>query len=148
MHRSAWELDYLEACVFHAPIVAERFPPPGTIVVPPAASFHPAGAAEALRAKCCPYPSAEGAWDANEWKEWLRGLKHGDIVTPAVSWQVSRLGGVGLQPKLTHSLTFAQAWWFIISVLNGGDGTGRPIDLQVKSPEEPYALNEWESILI
>ncbi|CEH17061.1 hypothetical protein CBOM_03132 [Ceraceosorus bombacis] len=128
-HRSAWELDYLEACVFHAPLVAERFGPPGTSVIPAQLSFAPTSDEERERAKSCPYPSESGAWDPNQWRAWLSGLQPGNIIVPAVSWQ---------------------AWWTLISVLNGADRSGRPFDLQVKAVDEPFSavLPEVDSVFI
>lgn len=88
-YSSAWELDYLEACCLHTPLAAERFPSPAAAVIPAHQTFHPAEPSEQARARCCPYPSLAGAWQAREWKTWLAGLQPGHIVVPAVSWQVS-----------------------------------------------------------
>uniref|UniRef100_V5EQU8 Uncharacterized protein n=2 Tax=Kalmanozyma brasiliensis (strain GHG001) TaxID=1365824 RepID=V5EQU8_KALBG len=126
-HRSAWELDYLEMCVFKSPLVADRFPPPGDAVVPQTQSYRPAEGAED-RSRVCPNPDEKGAWDPDTWKRWLAGIKEGDIIVPAIAWQ---------------------AWWTLISVLNGADRTGRSYDLQVKSEEEPFeALTDLNAVYL
>ena len=127
VHRSAWELDYLEMCVFKTPLVADRFPPPGEQIVPAARSYRPPeGAID--RTKLCPNPDEDGCWSAVVWKEWLSTIKEGEIIVPAVGWQ---------------------AWWTLISVLNGADRTGRTYDLQVKTLEEPFeALTDLSAVYI
>ncbi|SNX87248.1 uncharacterized protein MEPE_05958 [Melanopsichium pennsylvanicum] len=127
LHRSAWELDYLEMCVFKSPLVADRFPPPGEAVVPHSQSYRPAkGTAD--RSRLCPNPDEAGAWDPDTWKRWLISIKEGDIIVPAIAWQ---------------------AWWTLISVLNGADGTGRCYDLQVKATEEPFeALTDLNAVYL
>ncbi|KAN0065898.1 hypothetical protein ACQY0O_001031 [Thecaphora frezii] len=127
IHASAWELDYLEMCVFKSPLVAERFPAPGSAIVPAARSYHPAEGAQD-RTKPCPNPDQDGCWSSAEWKRWLSTIKEGDIIVPAIGWQ---------------------AWWTLISVLNGADGSGRTYDLQVKTPEEPFeALTDLSAVYI
>ncbi|CBQ73433.1 conserved hypothetical protein [Sporisorium reilianum SRZ2] len=126
-YRSAWELDYLEMCVFKAPLVADRFPPPGEAVVPASQSYRPAPGTPD-RSRVCPNPDADGAWDADVWKRWLHSIREGDIIVPAIAWQ---------------------AWWTLISVLNGADRTGRSYDLQVKSLEEPFeALTDLSAVYL
>ncbi|PWZ03775.1 hypothetical protein BCV70DRAFT_225098 [Testicularia cyperi] len=127
LHRSAWELDYLEMCVFKTPLVADRFPPPGEAVVPSSRSYRPAeGAVD--RTTICPNPDENGAWDPDQWKRWLSSIREGDIIVPAIGWQ---------------------AWWTLISVLNGADRTGRSYDLQVKTPEEPFeALTDLNAVYL
>ncbi|GAC97629.1 wd and tetratricopeptide repeat protein [Pseudozyma hubeiensis SY62] len=127
LYRSAWELDYLEMCVFKSPLVADRFPPPGEAVVPVSQSYRPAPGAQD-RSRTCPNPDEAGAWDADNWKRWLASIREGDIIVPAIAWQ---------------------AWWTLISVLNGADRTGRSYDLQVKSLEEPFdALNDLSAVYL
>ena len=44
---------------------------------------------------------------------------------------------------------FSQAWWTLISVLNGADRTGRAFDLQIKAVDEPFAaLDDLSSVYI
>lgn len=125
--QSPWELIYLDVCVFDSNIMHTRFPPPGTLAVPPAASYQPASG-DLDRRKPCPLPDAAGAWHALQWKAWLGTLHGGDIITPVVSWQ---------------------AWWTLIATLNGADRTGRWFNLQVKDPSEPYAdLQDMSSVYI
>lgn len=129
-HASAWELDYLEMCVFKSPVVARRFPPPGESIV--SSSQHyvvPEGdETAALRAMPCPYPDAQGAWRSASWLRWLTEIQGGKIVVPAVSWQ---------------------AWWTLIAVLNGADGTGRALDVQLKAEEEPFeALTDPDAVFL
>ncbi|SPO23636.1 uncharacterized protein UTRI_03833_B [Ustilago trichophora] len=127
LHRSAWELDYLEMCVFKSPLVADRFPPPGEAVVPAPQSYRPAEGAQD-RSRMCPNPDEAGAWNPDTWKRWLTSIREGDIIVPAVAWQ---------------------AWWTLISVLNGADRTGRCYDLQVKTPEEPFeALTDLNAVYL
>lgn len=126
-HRSAWELDYLEMCVFKTPLVADRFPPPGEAVVPASQSYRPAEGAKD-RSRVCPNPDEAGAWNPDTWKRWLISIQEGDIIVPAVAWQ---------------------AWWTLISVLNGADRTGRSYDLQVKAEEEPFdALTDLNAVYL
>ncbi|KAJ1026921.1 hypothetical protein NDA16_002214 [Ustilago loliicola] len=126
-HRSAWELDYLEMCVFKSPLVADRFPPPGEAVVPASQSYRPAEGARD-RSRVCPNPDEAGAWNPDTWKRWLVSIQEGDIIVPAVAWQ---------------------AWWTLISVLNGADRTGRSYDLQVKALEEPFdALTDLNAVYL
>ncbi|PWN51065.1 hypothetical protein IE53DRAFT_368369 [Violaceomyces palustris] len=129
VHRSAWELDYLEMCVFKSPLVADRFPSPGESVVPSARSYRaPEDGSSIDRTKLCPFPTEDGEWDATAWKEWLSSIKEGDIIVPAVAWQ---------------------AWWTLISVLNGADRSGRTYDLQVKTLDEPFeALTDLSAVYI
>lgn len=127
LYRSAWELDYLEMCVFKSPLVAERFPPPGEAVVPFSQSYRPAPGTQD-RSRTCPNPDEAGAWNPDTWKQWLTSIREGDIIVPAIAWQ---------------------AWWTLISVLNGADRTGRSYDLQVKSLEEPFeALNDLSAVYL
>lgn len=127
LFRSAWELDYLEMCVFKSPLVAERFPPPGAAVVPASQSYRAAEGTKD-RARLCPNPDETGAWNPDTWKRWLASIREGDIIVPAVAWQ---------------------AWWTLISVLNGADRTGRCYDLQVKTPEEPFeALTDLNAVFL
>lgn len=126
---SSWELDYLEMCVFHSDIISTRFPSPNTSIVPFEQVYQPGiGDVEGIkRAKTCPYPR-DSAWLAGDWKQWLISVKNGMILVPAVSWQ---------------------AWWTLIAVLNGADGSGRPLDLQVKAAEEAFsALDDLNCIYI
>ncbi|UZJ56930.1 hypothetical protein CBS101457_006250 [Exobasidium rhododendri] len=126
---SSWELDYLEMCVFHSDIISTRFPSPSTNIVPSDQVYQPLkeDVEATRRATACPYPR-DSAWDANEWQRWLLKVQNGMILVPAVSWQ---------------------AWWTLIAVLNGADGLGRAIDLQVKAAEEPFsALDDLQSIYI
>lgn len=126
-HRSAWELDYLEMCVFKSPLVADRFPPPGEAVVPASQSYRPAQNARD-RSRVCPNPDQAGAWNPDVWKRWLISIQEGDIIVPAVAWQ---------------------AWWTLISVLNGADRTGRSYDLQLKALEEPFdALTDLNAVYL
>ncbi|CDU26247.1 uncharacterized protein SPSC_06441 [Sporisorium scitamineum] len=127
LYRSAWELDYLEMCVFKSPLVADRFPPPGEAVVPASQSYRPAQGTQD-RSRVCPNPDEGGAWDPDVWKRWLHSIREGDIIVPAIAWQ---------------------AWWTLISVLNGADRTGRSYDLQVKSLEEPFeALTDLSAVYL
>ncbi|EPQ31030.1 uncharacterized protein PFL1_01219 [Pseudozyma flocculosa PF-1] len=127
VHASAWELDYLEMCVFKSPLVAERFPPPGSAIVPSARSYQPSEGTQD-RTKLCPNPDENGCWSSAEWKRWLTTIREGQIIVPAIGWQ---------------------AWWTLISVLNGADRTGRTYDLQVKTPEEPFeALTDLGAVYI
>ena len=127
LHRSAWELDYLEMCVFKSPLVADRFPPPGEAVVLASQSYRPAEGTQD-RSRLCPNPDEAGAWDPDTWKQWLASIREGDIIVPAIAWQ---------------------AWWTLISVLNGADRTGRCYDLQVKTPEEPFeALTDLNAVYL
>ena len=126
-YRSAWELDYLEMCVFKSPLVADRFPPPGDAIVPRSQSYRPADGMPD-RSRVCPNPDEAGAWDPDVWRRWLHSIREGDIIVPAIAWQ---------------------AWWTLISVLNGADRTGRSYDLQVKSLEEPYeALTDLGAVYL
>lgn len=127
LHRSAWELDYLEMCVFKSPLVADRFPPPGEAVVEASQSYR-AREGEEDRSRLCPNPDERGAWDPDTWKTWLAGIREGDIIVPAVAWQ---------------------AWWTLISVLNGADRSGRAYDLQVKTKDEPFeALTDLNAVYL
>ncbi len=159
-YRSAWELDYLEACVFHSPVIALRFPPPSFEAVRVEQSFQPvhfpeqadspslsvgggdaeeprraaaaaaaaAAAEQAARAHLCPMPSASGAWSSAAWVAWLRQLREGQILVPAVAWQ---------------------GWWTLIAILNGADRTGRAFDLQVKAYDESFdVLTDMRNIYI
>ncbi|WFD34737.1 hypothetical protein MCUN1_001581 [Malassezia cuniculi] len=124
---SAWELVYLDVCVFDSDVMRTRFPPPGSNPVPFAASYNP-GTDKVDRRKPCPMPDVSGAWSAEKWKAWLGTLHGGNIITPAVSWQ---------------------AWWTLIATLNGSDRTGRWFNLQVKDPNESYAdLKDISSVYI
>lgn len=105
-YNSAWELEYLDTCIFHTPIIQQRFPPPGDAAV----ASRPAPATH--RTTACPYPSADGAWSALDWTQWLSTLGAGQVVVPLVSWQ---------------------AWWTLLSVLNGADRTDRDFDLQLRA---------------
>ena len=128
-YNSSWELDYLEMCVFHSQIISTRFPSPGPSIVPYDQVYQPRKDDEEgnRRAMTCPYPR-DNAWHADEWLRWLRRVHSGTILVPAVSWQ---------------------AWWTLIAVLNGADGSGRALDLQVKAAEEPFAaLDDMDSIYI
>ncbi|KDN42291.1 hypothetical protein K437DRAFT_257920 [Tilletiaria anomala UBC 951] len=118
-HRSAWELDYLEMCVFHTPIIAHRFPPPSYKAVMDEQTLQPESAEERARANVCPMPSPNGVWSSASWRRWLSRVQEGQILVPAVAWQ---------------------AWWTLIAILNGADRSGRPYDLQVKSYEEPFSV--------
>jgi hypothetical protein len=121
-YNSSWELDYLEMCVFHSDIISTRFPSPCTSIVPFDQVYQPTkdDIKAVKRAKTCPYPH-DGAWNSNQWQEWLTRVQSGMILVPAVSWQ---------------------AWWTLIAVLNGADGSGRALDLQVKAAEEPFSALE------
>jgi hypothetical protein len=130
-HASAWELDYLEMCVFKNPIMAKRFPSPASAIVPADQTYRPSAEddqTQRARAKPCPYPSAQGAWSSSVWLQWLRSIGDGMIIVPAVSWQ---------------------AWWTLIAVLNGGDGSDRALDVQLKAEEESFsALNDTEAVYL
>ena len=56
----------------------------------PEQSFQPEGT-EQRRANLCPMPSETGAWDSLAWKRWLSLVREGQILVPAVTWQVSNL---------------------------------------------------------
>lgn len=115
-------------CVFHSPIVAHRFPPPGWGAVLDEQTFQPETPQGRARANLCPMPTEEGAWQSQAWREWLASLKEGQILVPAVAWQ---------------------AWWTLIAILNGADRSGRAYDLQFKSYEEPFSvLNDIKSIYL
>ncbi|WFD28454.1 hypothetical protein MNAN1_003465 [Malassezia nana] len=109
VHRGSWELAYLNHCIFHSMIAEQRFPPPGYAVALPMPST------EACQTHTiqCPYPTPDGVCQALEWKQWLHSLHDGQVIQPAVSWQ---------------------GWWVLISVLNGGDRSGRSYDLQLRAP--------------
>lgn len=109
VYLGSWELAYLNQCIFHSIIVEQRFPPPGGS----AALEMPATEASKANTIQCPYPSPDGTCNAMQWKEWLRSLRDGQIISPAVSWQ---------------------GWWVLISVLNGGDRSGRSYDLHLRAP--------------
>lgn len=126
IYSSGWELDYLEMCVFKSPIVAQRFPPPGKSVVGSSQQFRPTDGADRTRAMPCPYPDVKGVWNSSSWLRWLEHLQSGKIVVPAISWQ---------------------AWWTLIAILNGADGTDRALDVQLKAEEEPFsALNDLGAV--
>jgi hypothetical protein len=118
-YTSSWALDYLEMCVFHSDIISTRFPSPSTSIVPFDQVYQPPkDDVEAVkRAKTCPYPQ-DSTWHCSHWQEWLTTVQSGMILVPAVSWQ---------------------AWWTLISILNGADGSSRALDLQVKAAEEPFS---------
>lgn len=119
--QSSWELVYLDDCVFQSNLVQTRFPPPGDSVAPPI------GSNESHRCIACPNPSPDGAWDALEWRVWLSTLQAGQVIVPAVSWQ---------------------GWWTLLALLNGADRTDRPLDLQMRSQNEPAATLDQSSIYI
>ncbi len=83
LHRSAWELDYLEMCVFKSPLVADRFPPPGE-AVPASQSYRPAEGAED-RSRLCPNPDEAGCLEPRHLETMLTSIKEGDIIVPAVA---------------------------------------------------------------
>lgn len=125
--QSAWELTYLDVCVFGGDVMRSRFPAPGAYAIPLAESYQPEPGVHDRR-KLCPLPDGDGAWHAQKWKTWLGTLNGGDIITPVVSWQ---------------------AWWTLIATLNGADRTGRWFNLQVKDPNESYAdLQDMTSVYI
>ncbi|MCO5589840.1 hypothetical protein L7F22_043809 [Adiantum nelumboides] len=129
-HASAWELDYMEMCVFRSPIVGRRFPAPGSKIVSSSQTFQPDEKDEESRKRAmpCPYPSAEGVWSSVVWRNWLSQVQNGNIIVPAVSWQ---------------------AWWTLIAVLNGGDGSDRALDVQLKAESEPFsALDDLEAVYL
>lgn len=129
-HTSAWELDYMEMCVFRSPIVARRFPAPGSKIVSNSQTFQPDEQDEEARKRAmpCPYPSSEGVWSSTVWRNWLSQVQNGNIIVPAVSWQ---------------------AWWTLIAVLNGGDGSDRALDVQLKAESEPFsALDDLEAVYL
>ncbi|PWN34858.1 uncharacterized protein FA14DRAFT_160280 [Meira miltonrushii] len=129
-HASAWELDYMEMCVFRSPIVGRRFPAPGSKIVSSSQTFHPDEQDEDARKRAmpCPYPSADGVWSSTVWRNWLSQVQNGNIIVPAVSWQ---------------------AWWTLIAVLNGGDGSDRALDVQMKAESEPFsALDDLEAVYL
>lgn len=123
VYHGAWELDYLDKCIFESTITRERFPPPGDSVVTP---LSPSYSKRENRVEC-PYPSVRGAWSPDEWKKWLGGLREGHIITPTISWQ---------------------GWWTLIAVLNGADHSGRPFDLQLRAPGDPVQPDEDGSIYL
>lgn len=81
-------------CVFRSSLVAERFPPPGTQIVPSTSAYHfqnqEGTSKENDRTNLCPMPNVDGSWNSLKWKNWLGTVKEGQIIVPAVSWQVSR----------------------------------------------------------
>ncbi|WFD33180.1 hypothetical protein MSPP1_004238 [Malassezia sp. CBS 17886] len=117
VYESAWELQYLDDCVFQSSVVRERFPPPGEQMVTTKPAYRPAPH-EPDRSKPCPYPDTSGAWDGEAWRTWLSAVQEGDVIVPAVS---------------------AQAWWTLIAVLNGADRSGRWYNLRLKSSDETFA---------
>lgn len=123
---SGWELEYLNKCIFDSTMIQERFPPPGDKAVQQASTYKPQPG-ELDLSITCPYPSVSGAWDALSWKSWLSTIKEGHVIVPAVDWQ---------------------AWWTLISVLNGADRSGRWYDLQVKTPDDTFEHLQHNSVYI
>jgi len=77
-------------CVFRSPLVAERFPPPSTKIVPTSEVYQYQDQAQGDdRTNLCPMPSTDGSWSFLKWKNWLGTIKEGQIIVPAISWQVS-----------------------------------------------------------
>ncbi|WFD08163.1 hypothetical protein MVES1_003534 [Malassezia vespertilionis] len=113
---NAWELQYLNQCIFQSTMIEERFPPPSSAVVRSLNVYKPQPGKPDLSISC-PYPNTHGAWNATEWKQWLGLLREGHVITPAIAWQ---------------------AWWTLIVILNGGDRSGKNYDLQVKGPHEHF----------
>lgn len=122
----AWELEYLDKCIFGSDMIRQRFPPPGEQVVPAAHAYQPR-AGEPDLSTPCPYPSTSGAWSTHAWKSWLATLREGHVIVPAVAWQ---------------------AWWTLIAVLNGADRSGRWYDLQVKAPNDSFEDLDLSSVYI
>lgn len=123
---SGWELDYLNKCIFKSTMLQERFPSPGAQVVPPLHTYQPKSGELDISVPC-PYPSTSGAWSALAWKSWLTTLREGHVIVPVVSWQ---------------------AWWTLISVLNGADRSGRWYNLQVKEPNDTFDGLDLSSVYI
>lgn len=127
VHQSAWELVYLDECIFQPTTVRTRFPPPGNVAIPPSKSYRPAPG-ERDRSNPCPCPDKHGAWHPLAWRSWLGTLCEGNIIVPAVAFQ---------------------AWWTLIAVLNGADRSGRWYNLQVKADEESFAdLTDMSSVYV
>lgn len=116
MFESAWELDYLDLCIFHSAMIRARFPPPAHKLIPAEKRFAPQPPQPDIRIEC-PSPDTNGAWDALAWKTWLGTVSEGHVIVPAVPWQ---------------------AWWTLLAVLNGADRSGRWYDFQVKAPDDSF----------
>ncbi|KAL4399127.1 hypothetical protein ACI68E_003500 [Malassezia pachydermatis] len=123
VYNSAWELTYLDDCIFQSPIVRTRFPPPGDHALSSADGYDTV----ANRTVECPYPNTEGTWAALDWKQWLSTLYAGQILVPTVSWQ---------------------GWWTLVAVLNGADRSGRAFDLQLRAPGEPLSSLDHASVYL
>ncbi|WFC99514.1 hypothetical protein MYAM1_002259 [Malassezia yamatoensis] len=123
---SGWELEYLNRCIFDSNMLTERFPAPGDRAVRSEHVYHPKPGELDISIPC-PYPSTSGAWSAVAWSAWLSTIKEGHVLVPAVNWQ---------------------AWWTLISVLNGADRTGRWYDLQVKTPNDTFDDLQHTSVYI